>query len=137
MQGLISPKDYSTSATSINQLSTPVNDLKVNSLINYYMWLQRAEPARINERRVTNSTAEENIKEIISLLKTNKYVNIGINLGHEIAAYGVEYGNYDYYGEQFDARILISDPNFCSNYYEGYGDYMGFLNSRRPRCSLF
>ena len=127
MQGLISPKDYSSTATSINQLSTPVNDLKVNSLINYYMWLQRTEPARINERRVTNSTNEENIKEILSLLKTNKYVNIGINLGHEIAAYGVEYGNYDYYGEQFDARILISDPNFCSNYYEGYGDYMGFV----------
>lgn len=127
MQGLISPKDYSTSATSINQLSTPVNDLKVNSLINYYMWLQRTAPARVNERRVTNSSNEDNIKEIISLLQTNKYVNIGINLGHEIAAYGVEYGNYDYYGEQFDARILISDPNFCSNYYEGYGDYMGFV----------
>lgn len=118
INGILNPKDYQYSASSINQLKKPVNDSDINSLINYYQLVQVTDSIYYNGIKVKNRTNKENINEIISLLETNSVVMVGIDYGHEILAYGVEYGTYTIDGVSYNGRILISDPNRCSNQFK-------------------
>lgn len=128
--GKVKPVQWQTGADNLYQLPAPA-DNSVESLINYYQWLQHTKA--VSQQMVVYSQLQnkDKIEDIVRMAKavpTGGYPFL-INFqhagydsegewtswGHAIIGYGVAYGSWNYNGRTFDARILIYDPN-CAGF---------------------
>ena len=120
--GMFPYSDYKAGATCLNQLSYPIVDEKVSSVITYYQMSQVKDVIRQEFRRTLIRSNEENIKEILKLLDVNSVVLLGFQKeefgGHTVLAYGYEYGSYTIKGVSYQGRIKICDPNSSIAYNE-------------------
>ena len=130
-EGVIKPSDFSKGAKSINDFSSPVNDMEINSLINYYFMLQIKPNVRNQMDKIPKRSNETNIKNILSLLDSHSVVMVGIeNLWHEILAYGYEYGSYTINGVTYNGKIFICDPNRSTDNYATLSDVCLYFNTK-------
>lgn len=120
VENLLPYSDYSAGAISLYELSYPLVDDNVSSLITYYQMLQVKDVIQQQYRKVPNKTHKENIRNIISLLDKSDTVLIGFKKigwgGHAVLAYGYEYGNYKWKGKSYQGCIKICDPNSSKEY---------------------
>lgn len=120
---------YGSKTGTLYGLGLPKNDSNVRSLITYYHLLQIKDAIQQQYRKVPQRGDEENIKELLRLLKANKTVLVGYEMkgfgSHAVLAYGVEYGAYNKGGRIYQGRILVYDPSHLPQKEndEGYKEY--------------
>lgn len=120
MENFLPYSKYKQGATNLYQLSYPLMDSNVSSLITYYQMLQVKDVIQQQYRTIPSKSNKENIQNIISLLDMNNTVLVGFKKagwgGHAVLAYGYEYGSYTWNGVSYQGCIKICDPN-CSKEY--------------------
>ena len=114
--------EYTKNAECLFDLKSPDKSDDLESLINYYMWLQVTDA---NDQRFYEgflSPDEDDIKSIISQVEDGQIVMICFMQkgwgGHAVVGYGVSYGNWTWNGTDYDGRIEIWDPNYSQEFNE-------------------
>lgn len=128
--GILKPSQWQAGTQYIYQFDKPANN-SVESLINYYQWLQYSKAAgqqKIVYAQLENSDKIKDMVRMASAVPNGGYPFL-INFqhagydesgeweswGHAIIGYGVAYGSWTYNGRAYNARILAYDPN-CSGF---------------------
>lgn len=119
-EGLLPFANYQSGATKLTDLSSPVNNKEVSSLVTYYQMLQVKDVIQQQYRTVPSLSNEVIINKIISTLNENTTCIVGFKKagwgGHAILAYGYEYGSWTFDGITYDGCIKICDPNRSTAY---------------------
>ena len=110
---------YESGATKLSELSAPVYNSKVSSLITYYQMLQVKDAVQQVYYRTGRRGNKENIQSILRSLDKHSTVVVGFSMyggGHAILAYEYKYGNYEWFGKKYQGCIMICDPNYSMGY---------------------
>lgn len=123
--GKLDVSNIDRNATCLYDWSSPKNNQKVESIINYYHMLQYSDVFESKSNKFMNMTNKRKIDSLINMVsdveKGGNPVLVGFNFtespsskkcnkGHAVVAYGLEYGSWSY-SERYNCRILISDSN--------------------------
>ena len=114
--GLFPYSFYQPNATNLSQLSLPVSDENISSVINYYQLLQVKDVIQQQYRTVPFRTNKENIESIIEALDKYNVCLVGYEMegfgGHAVVATGhMSGGMWTFDGVTYDSCILTCDPN--------------------------
>ena len=110
---------YQSGATKLYQLSAPVYNSKVSSLITYYQMLQAKDVIQQEFYRAGRRSNRENIQTILRNLDKHSTVVLGFSMregGHAILACDYQYGTYNWFGRTYQGCITICDPNSSMAY---------------------
>lgn len=118
--GMLTPSDIQGGTSAIGDI-TPDND--VQSIINYYHFLQYTEPARninIHSGLSDVSFFENIISLALQAENQGKPFLLSFDTkdgeGHTCAGCGIESGIWKLDGKSYDRRVILWDPNFPDGY---------------------
>ncbi len=115
---VIQPEMLDDNAASLYEVQP---DERIASMIHYYFLMQSTTSKRqASAAFMYQKTEAERLQYLIDCVSSGEpalvcymgdFFQAGVNSGHAVVAYGVEYGDFTYDDRQYDGRILIIDSN--------------------------
>lgn len=124
--GVLNVTDIDSDAETLYDVNSPYHNENVNNILNYYHLLQCTRAIEKQKQKYLYKTNQSKVTELMELADEAQNGGCPVLVcfdymasssdalknnysGHAVVAYGIEYGGY--YNNQYDCRILISDPN--------------------------
>ena len=124
---ILNPSDWQDGANFLSDIDGPPSE-DVESLINYYMALQKTDVIQNKIKNFLYLTEKEKLQVLIDCLEDDSPTLLAFyNTGHAVVAYDLQYGTYNIKGKAYNGKVLIYD-----NDDDTFGDaYCLYFNSSK------
>ena len=108
---ILNPSDWQDGANFLSDIDGPPSQ-DVESLINYYMALQKTDVIQNKIKNFLYLTEKEKLQVLIDCLEDDSPTLLAFyNTGHAVVAYDLQYGTYNIKGNAYNGKVLIYDNN--------------------------
>ena len=108
---ILNPSDWQDGANFLSDIDGPPSQ-DVESLINYYMALQKTDVIQNKIKNFLYLTEKEKLQVLIDCLEDDSPTLLAFyNTGHAVVAYDLQYGTYSIKGNAYNGKVLIYDNN--------------------------